>query len=102
MEARDERRLLRLQKQMAGYKLLIIDEVGFVSLNKTGAELLFEMISHRCERSASRSTRVLCPGNDRAAVPNVPAAKSRPGSASSMTCAGPACDQRRMKNRVAR
>ena len=30
MEARDERRLLRLQKQMAGQKLLIIDELGFV------------------------------------------------------------------------
>src|SRR5690606_6765943 len=29
MEARDERRLLRLHKQMTGYKLLIIDELGF-------------------------------------------------------------------------
>ena len=47
MEARDERRLLRLQKQMAGYKLLIIDELGFVPLSKTGAELLFELISDR-------------------------------------------------------
>ena len=26
MEARDERRLLRLQKQLAGHKLLIIDD----------------------------------------------------------------------------
>ena len=53
MEARDERRLLRLQKQMAGYKLLIIDELGFVPLSKTGAELLFEMISQRYERGAT-------------------------------------------------
>ena len=30
MEARDERRLLRFQKQMVGYKLLIIDVLGFV------------------------------------------------------------------------
>ncbi len=37
MEARDERRLLRFQKQMAGYKLLIIDELGFVPWSKTGA-----------------------------------------------------------------
>ena len=37
MEARDERRLLRLQKQLAGVKLLIIDELGFVPLSKTGA-----------------------------------------------------------------
>ena len=42
MEARDERRLLRLQKQFANHKLLIIDELGFVPLSKTGAELLFE------------------------------------------------------------
>jgi len=45
MEARDERRLLRLQKQLAAVKLLIIDELGFVPLSKTCAELLFEMIS---------------------------------------------------------
>ncbi|MBM3492664.1 MAG: ATP-binding protein, partial [Alphaproteobacteria bacterium] len=38
MEARDERRLLRLQKQLASHKLLIIDELGFVPLSKTGAE----------------------------------------------------------------
>jgi len=49
MEARDERRLLRLQKRMVGYKLLIIDELGFVPLSKTGAELLFELISQRYE-----------------------------------------------------
>ena len=47
MEARDARRLLRLQKQMANYKLLIVDELGFVPLSKTGAELLFELISQR-------------------------------------------------------
>ena len=53
MEARDERRLLRLQKQLAAVKLLIIDELGFVPLSKTGAELLFEMISQRYERGAT-------------------------------------------------
>ena len=45
MEARDERRPLRLQKQMVACTLLIIDELGFVPLSKTGAELLFELIS---------------------------------------------------------
>ena len=30
MEARDELRLLRLQKHMVSHKLLIIDELGFV------------------------------------------------------------------------
>ena len=32
LEARDEKRLLRLQTQLAGCKLLIIDEVGYVPL----------------------------------------------------------------------
>ena len=56
MEARDEQRLLRLQKQMVGYKLLIIDELGFVPLSKTGAGLLFELISQRYERGATLIT----------------------------------------------
>jgi len=56
MEARDERRLLRLQKQIVGHKLLIIDELGFVPLSKTGAELLFELISQRYERGATLIT----------------------------------------------
>ncbi|WP_372922132.1 AFG1/ZapE family ATPase [Roseovarius sp.] len=56
MEARDERRLLRVQKQMANAKLLIIDELGFVPLSKIGAELLFELISQRYERGATLIT----------------------------------------------
>ena len=52
MEARDEKRLLRMQKQLAGYKLLIIDELGFVPLSKIGAELLFEVFSQRYERGS--------------------------------------------------
>jgi DNA replication protein DnaC len=56
MEARDEKRLLRLQKQLAGQKLLIIDELGFVPLSKTGAELLFELISQRYERGSTLIT----------------------------------------------
>jgi DNA replication protein DnaC len=53
IEARDEKRLLRLQKQLAGHELLVIDELGFVPLSKTGAELLFELISQRYERGAT-------------------------------------------------
>jgi len=52
MEARDERQLLRLQKQLVKQRLLIIDELGFVPLSKTGTELLFELISHRYERGS--------------------------------------------------
>ena len=52
IEARDDKRLLRLQRQLAGYKLLIIDELGYVPLSPTGAELLFEVFSQRYERGS--------------------------------------------------
>ena len=52
MEARDERRLLNLQKKLARLKLLIVDELGFVPLSRTGAELLFEVFSQRYERGS--------------------------------------------------
>jgi DNA replication protein DnaC len=53
IEARDEKRLLRLQRQLAAYKLLIIDELGYVPLSTTGAELLFEVFSQRYERGST-------------------------------------------------
>jgi DNA replication protein DnaC len=56
MEARDEKRLLRTQKQLAGYQLLIIDELGFVPLSRSAAELLFEIFSQRYERGATLVT----------------------------------------------
>ncbi len=52
MEARDERRLLNLQRQLARLNLLIIDEMGFVPLSRTGAELLFEVFSQRYEQGS--------------------------------------------------
>ena len=52
MEARDERRLLNLQRQLSRLNLLIIDELGFVPLSPTGAELLFEVFSQRYERGS--------------------------------------------------
>jgi DNA replication protein DnaC len=56
MEARDEKRLLRFQKHLASFELLIVDELGFVPLSKTGAEMLFEIFSQRYERSATMVT----------------------------------------------
>ena len=56
IEAKDEKRLLRYQKQMAAYELLIVDELGFVPLSKTGAELLFEVFSQRYERGSTMVT----------------------------------------------
>ena len=52
MEARDERRLLNLQRQLSRLSLLIIDELGFVPLSPTGAELLFEVFSQGYERGS--------------------------------------------------
>ena len=47
---------MRFQKQLAKYKLLIIDELGFVPLSKTGAELLFEVFSQRYEGGSTLVT----------------------------------------------
>ena len=56
LEARDEKRLLRLQKQLAAHRLLIVDELGYVPLSPTGAELLFEVFSQRYERGSTLVT----------------------------------------------
>jgi IstB-like ATP binding protein len=61
IEAKDERRLMRFQKMLSSFELLIIDELGFVPLSKTGAELLFEVFSRCYERSATLVTsNLLC------------------------------------------
>ena len=52
-EARDDKRLMRLQTSLAKLQLLIIDELGYVPLSQTGAELLFEVISQRYERGST-------------------------------------------------
>ena len=53
LEARDEKRLLKLQAQLAACKLLIVDELGYVPLSPTGAELLFEVFSQRYEHGST-------------------------------------------------
>jgi len=55
-EARDEKRVMRLQASLAKLQLLIIDELGYVPLSQTGAELLFEVISQRYERGSTLVT----------------------------------------------
>ena len=71
IEARDERRLLNLQRRLARVKLLIIDELGFVPLSKAGAELLFEVFSQRYERGS-----VLVTSNCEGRRDNVPPGRS--------------------------
>jgi DNA replication protein DnaC len=56
VEARDEKPLPRFQKNLLRQELLIVDELGFVPLSKTGAEMLFEVFSHRYERCSTLMT----------------------------------------------
>jgi DNA replication protein DnaC len=56
MEARDERRLRSLQKQLAKVNLLIVDELGYVPFTAIGSELLFEVFSRRYEHGATLVT----------------------------------------------
>ena len=52
IEAYTEKALLKLQKKLLSYTLLIIDELGYIPLSKTGAELLFDIFSQRYEQGA--------------------------------------------------
>jgi len=56
MEARDERRLRALQRQLAKVNLLIVDELGYVPFTAVGSELLFEVFSRRYEHGATLVT----------------------------------------------
>jgi DNA replication protein DnaC len=49
LECREERRLQRLHKQLERFHLLVLDELGYVPFSRTGAELLFEVVSRACE-----------------------------------------------------
>lgn len=53
MDAREEKRLLKLQRELQAVKLLVVDELGYVPLSPTGAELLFEVFSQRYERGST-------------------------------------------------
>ena len=50
LEARDERTLSRAVGRWGRVDLLIADELGYVSLPPTGAELLFQVLAQRSER----------------------------------------------------
>lgn len=56
MEARDERRLRILQKNLSKVDLLIVDELGYVPFTAVGSELLFEVLSRRYERGSTLVT----------------------------------------------
>jgi DNA replication protein DnaC len=52
VEAADERRLARLVARYGRLDLLLIDEVGYVQLDVRGAELLFQVLTEREEKSS--------------------------------------------------
>jgi DNA replication protein DnaC len=52
LEARDNRELTRLQRRMGRVDLLILDELGFVPFDRTGGELLFNLVADRYERKS--------------------------------------------------
>jgi DNA replication protein DnaC len=52
LEAREDRQLQRLLKQLEKQDLLILDELGYVPFSKAGSELLFEVISRAYERQS--------------------------------------------------
>ena len=90
IEARDEKRLLRYQKNLSRQELLIVDELGFVPLSKTGAEMLFEVLSQRYERSSTlvNQQSAICRMDrsagfgaaDRRAAGSIDAPRSHPGN----------------------
>ncbi len=50
MEMAEQRQLERTLKQLERQDILILDELGYVPFSRTGAELLFEVISRAYER----------------------------------------------------
>lgn len=52
LEQRETRTLQRLQKQLERLDVIILDELGYVPFSKTGAELLFDVVSRAYERTS--------------------------------------------------
>jgi len=62
VEARDDRQLGRLHRRYQRVDLLIIDELGFVPLDKTESELIFNLLADRYERRSTVVTSNLAFG----------------------------------------
>ena len=52
LEARDARELGRLHRKLRLVDLLIVDELGFVPFDRTGGELLFNLLAERYEKKS--------------------------------------------------
>jgi DNA replication protein DnaC len=53
LEARDSRELGRMHRRLNQVDLLVLDELGFVPFDRTGGELLFNLLSERYERRST-------------------------------------------------
>lgn len=53
IEAKDDKQLLKYQQQLAKYDLLILDELGRIEGTQDGANLLFQVLGSRYERTAT-------------------------------------------------
>jgi len=52
IEANEQRRLNRLEKQWLKWNLVLVDELGYIPFSPTGAQLLFQFLSARYERGS--------------------------------------------------
>ena len=52
IEAQDNHKLVRLEKQLAKADLLIIDELSYLTFNRHQSELLFKVVADRAERKS--------------------------------------------------
>lgn len=52
-ECKSNRTLTTIQKQFENYDLIILDELGYISFDKEGGELLFTHLSLRAERKST-------------------------------------------------
>ena len=81
MEAADEKRLLRLQRQLSSQQLLIIDELGFVPLSKTVPNF-YSKLSRNVTSAVPSSSHRTCHSMNgpRSSVPSGSPAHSWTGS----------------------
>jgi DNA replication protein DnaC len=52
-ECRSQRTLLSIERQFEKYDIIILDELGYISFDKEGGELLFNHLSLRAERKST-------------------------------------------------
>ena len=52
-ETRSDKKLYTFEKRFEKYDLIIIDELGYISFDKEGSELLFTFLSLRAERKST-------------------------------------------------